>query len=747
MNDRRYPLTYDLTNCDAEPLRFIRSCQQHACMVVVYLPGLTVKAFSANCTDHFPDSPGIAPGQPLDEILSLDTMNELKAVLESQEFDGFIPLVRSYEDADGRAQAQNILVHRNGDLLFLEFEQRNNEVSRESFLRRIDQTLQRIQAAREQEEILRVTVEEVKKLTAFDRVMLYKFDEEYNGTVVAEAREEELEPFINLRYPHTDIPKQARELYLRQQVRHIVDTAEGSYSLLVSDSDQPVDLGDTANRAVSPIHLEYLRNMGVGASISIAIILSGQLWGLIACHHRQPKLIDCRLRSMLRFFGRVVSGHLALQQSIAFRMEVLQTNVLRAKLLERMSASSDVRAALLGGEGELLDLVNASGVVLLLEGEMYQQGKCPQMNELVQIIEFLNEKDKKIYDTHELFTELPGSADFLNKPAGLLALRISAAPAEYLIWFRPEVVETVNWGGRPTARKIIAEGRVRLHPELSFNKWAQTVEGLAKPWEQYQIDAANNLRNDIKDIILQRFQELKDLNEQLVSAYEQLESFSYTVSHDLRAPLRSIKGYAEILQEDYNQILDEYGQNALKVIVANIDRMNEFINDILEFSRVGNSQMTIGSVFLTELIDNLWQDIRNPGDRPVRLELNLLTDLVPGDFTSIKQLLLNLLGNSVKYARDIPDSWVRVSSYTADGFVHVEVSDNGIGFDMKYADRIFAVFNRLVADEDYEGTGIGLSLVKRIVERHLGKISVDSKPAEGTTFFLQFPTNLAEKLS
>lgn len=344
-----------------------------------------------------------------------------------------------------------------------------------------------------------------------------------------------------------------------------------------------------------------------------------------------------------------------------------------------------------------------------------------------------------------MFTEFPETADFRNAPAGLLALRIAPTPAEYLIWFRPEKVETVLWGGRPTARKVIDNGRVRLHPELSFNKWAEAVEGLATPWQQYHLDAAANLRNDIKDIILQRFQELKNLNEQLVSAYQQLESFSYTVSHDLRAPLRSIKGYAEILQEDYNEILDEYGQNALKVIVANINRMNQFINDILEFSRVGNSQLMIGSVSLTELINELWQDISNPGDRPVRLELNLVQDVVFADFNSMKQLLLNLLANAVKYARQETESWVRVSSHLTDGLIHIDVADNGIGFDMQYADRIFAVFNRLVSDEDYEGTGIGLALVNRIVERHYGRISVESEPGVGTTFFLQFPVDLTDK--
>ena len=739
MTKQRYQRTYDLTNCDAEPLRFIRSCQAHTEILVFYAADLTLKAYSENYHARLPGAPAVAHGQRLQELLPGEVARQLLRMIDSGDFVTGSPILNVRTDEAGAEVRENVTAHRSGDLLVVEFEPRDESTSHIGFLMQVDSCLQRIQQAGGSKEVFDVTVREVKDLVGYDRVWLYQFDEQYNGEIIAEARHTDLPPFLNLRYPHTDIPEQARQLYLKQQIRLVTSTRADSDHLLIADDAAPIDLSMAANRGVSPIHLEYLRNVGVRATMSVAIIVEGKLWGLLACHHRQEIYVDYRVRNVLSFFCRVLAGHLALQRSTEFRLSVMQTNLLRSRLLERMNEYPDLLEGLLGENGNLLQLADAEGAAVRLNGSYKTVGVTPTPDELEQITEYLQEQRESIYQTHDLFTELPAARSFSQPVAGLLTARLSMDPAEYIMWFRPEFVTTINWGGNPSDRKLVENGQVRLHPEISFKKWSQEQRGVAKPWLPHQIDAVAGLRNDIKEIILLRFQEIRRTNQQLVSAYEQLESFSYTVSHDLRAPLRSIKGYAEILEEDYADVLDDFGRTALDTIVTNVGKMNQFINDILMYSKLGRTNIVPGSTSLGDLIESIRNDVDFTNELQVAVLSDLEVDEVPVGYRMLQQVMLNLLTNAVKYARPQESPYVKVLSRRHDGGVEIRVVDNGIGFDMKYAERVFAMFDRLVSDEDYEGTGVGLAVVHRVVERHGGTITVESSPGVGTEFRVWFP--------
>lgn len=738
-NRQRYNKQYDLSNCDAEPLRFIRSCQDPACMLVFYAETWRLKAYSENAPARFPAMVREPFAATPEAILGEDNAARLRKTATEKNYEYINPLLFVRTNAQGQEVRENLIAHEHEGLIILEFEPRDPAVSRAGFLMQVDRTLQAIQNAGATQRMLEATVREVKRMTGYDRVWLYQFDEDHNGDIVAEVHEPDMPSFLGLRYPHTDIPKQARELYLVNQVRTVNTTVLDRDHLLISDDDALIDLSRTANRGVSPIHQRYLQNFGTGASLSISIILDGKLWGLIACHHRSPKQLDCRMRNVLGLFSRVISGQLGLRYSAEFRVKMLQTNLIRSQLLERMNESTDIRGALLSEDDELLRMTEATGAAMYLSDEFRTTGNCPEEGEMMRIVEYLEDQESNIYHTDQFFDELPAAANFAHAPAGLIAARLSRRPAEYLFWFRPEKVQTVNWGGRPEHRKVVEDGQVKLHPAISFEKWTELQKGKSDPWLQHQLDAVAGLRNDIKEVILQRFQEIRRTNQQLVSAYEELESFSYTVSHDLRAPLRSIKSYAEILEEDYGGNLDEFGRTALDTIVVNVGRMNEFINDILEFSRLGRSDLRLDSISLTETVRDVWADVshNNPCDAELRLDIQ--HDHVPGDRRMLRQVLLNLISNSLKYARPVPDAFVAVKSQRQNEEVIIEIADNGIGFDMKHAERIFGVFNRLVSEDDYEGTGVGLAVVRRIVEKHGGTISVRSEPGVGTSFYIVIP--------
>lgn len=736
-DSRRYVETYDLTNCDAEPLRFIRSCQSHAIVLVAEVDNLRVIGASENARDRFGEAANDLLGLTLGEVLNEELFSQIQTAVRNNAYDNVNPIMYAALRPSG-VMRENVLLHPTGEHLILEFEERDESFQHARHLTGIDHALRKIQAGQSEEEIFRTTVKEVKQVAGYDRVMLYRFDDEYNGEVIAEEKEPGMPPYLNLRYPHTDIPEQARKLYLEQQLRHIVSTDASAESFIVFIDDAPVNLSPAANRGVSPIHLEYLRTMGVGASMSIAIIVEGRLWGLLACHHRTRKLVDYRLRMTIGFLGRVISGHIAMHQGSKMRGEILSTNLVRSKLMDQMNASLDLKTALFDKSLTLLDLIRAEGVVMKLGEEITTLGSAPSQETILAIEAFLEEKQENVYHTNALSQELPEIADQADVVSGILAIRIGRKPPEYIIWVRPEKLTTVTWGGSPQQRKIIEDGAVRLHPELSFARWTEEQRGLSEEWEQHYIDSGLALRNDIKEVILQKYQEIRELNDNLVSAYDELESFSYTVSHDLRAPLRSIKGFAEILQEDYLNSLDDYGQYALTTIINNIGKMNGFINDILAFSQLGQSELVADEVELEGIIRDLWKDLE--GDKTeIALKVKLDHPVLRGDYHQIRQVFLNLISNSIKYARKEVSSWIRIQSSLEEDRLVLIIEDNGIGFNMKYAERIFAVFSRLVSDDAYEGTGVGLAIVKRIVDKHQGTIEVSSELGVGTRFILSFP--------
>ena len=734
---RRYTTEYDLSNCDEEPLWFIRSCQSHATVIVLYADTLKIKAVSENCLHRFGRGAEGLVGADAGAILGQEALSAIQGIDAGTDFAMLNPIELT-SSHNGGFSRENLIVHRQGDLLILEIEPRDPEFGSATFLKRLDVALTRMQSSAQQGgSILSTTVDEVKAITGYDRVWLYRFDEEYNGEVIAEAKNDDLDPYLHLRYPHTDIPKQARDLYLRQQVRIVGTTQADADHLLLIDDDQPINLSDAANRAVSPIHLEYLRAINVGASLSIAVTVENRLWGLISCHHGEARVPDYRLRQMLAFFGRIVSGHLALRESSTFQSDRLRSNLVRAQLVERMQDSDNLAEPLRDEQGDLLRLVGATGAAIILDDRVDRIGDCPEPAEVRQIIDFLAERPGNIYSTAELYNAFPAARGFSSAPAGLLSIRITINPAEYILWFRPEEVTTINWGGRPEHRKLIQNGEVRLHPQMSFAKYVETKRGKARGWDRYQVDSATALRSDIKEVILTKYNDMRNRQRELADAYEELESFSYTVSHDLRAPLRGIKGFAEILQEDYVDNLDDWGQQALSMIIDNVTKMNDFINGILAFSRMGKQELVMASVELPELIREAWQDV--PTTERVRLNLQLEVTALRSDPLLLKQVFHNLLSNSVKYRRRDVDTIISIRSRREDDNYYIEVEDNGIGFDMKYAANIFTVFHRLVSEEEYEGTGVGLAIVQRIIDKHNGAISVVSAPGVGTTFTIRLP--------
>ncbi len=365
-----------------------------------------------------------------------------------------------------------------------------------------------LQPAERLDSLLQSLADQIQQITGYERVMVYRFRDDDSGHVVAERRSSEAVPsYLDLHYPASDIPAQARELYRRSWIRYIPDavyTPAPLFPTLNPNTGQPLDLSWSRLRAVSPIHLEYLANMGVRSSMSLSLMVGSRLWGLIACHAAAPLYLSGRLRLALEVFAQLASLHLNSTLELADANERIHVRDVHNHLTRAMSQHG-LADALIGARPNLLDYIHAGGVVVRVEGKNFTLGQTPNDDQLNALVEWLNQTQPEgVYYTDRLAKILPPAETMLDRAAGLLALSVSRDPRDYVLWFLPEVVSTVTWAGDP--RKPVTSGPFgdRLSPRKSFAAWQETVTGRSRPWRTGEIDAAKLLRTTVLEVVLHR---------------------------------------------------------------------------------------------------------------------------------------------------------------------------------------------------------------------------------------------------
>lgn len=729
---RLYPKSVDLTNCDKEPIHILGHIQNHGVLVSCTQDDLTINHCSANCKAYFDQDHTYLLGKPLSILLSESDIQQIQ--------DNSSPKGASYANVKVGEHSYSLIYHISDNQYILEFEPKIQSTNIYDYQQQLTDIVSEMSKADTVQGLCDTAAFLIRYYLGYDRVMIYKFDKDWNGQVVSEAREEHLESWLDLRYPATDIPQQARALFMRQGTRIISDVNGKTVPVLHGPENRPpLDLSLSELRAVSPIHIEYLQNMGVGATLTAAIVYHNVLWGLVACHHYSPKYINYHQRMAGRFLTQTFSTQLGLQSSNALLSAANKSNHIRNKIIEQISKHWDLLDGLTNSNASLLELADAQGAAIFLSDTMTTLGTTPSRKQIEKINDYIRsykQGELGVFCTEHLQSHIPEARDYTKEAAGVLAIVVSLDKKSSILWFRPEVVETVHWGGNP--HKAMEQDGERLSPRKSFDKWTEEQQGVCRPWLDYQISAAKALKENLSEIIFQKYDEIRKLNDNLSRAYKELETFSYSISHDLRAPLRGIDGFAQIIKEDYFEVLDEYGQSAVGRIIESAQRMNALIDDILSYSVLGQKDMLMQNVDIkklaSEVIELLQVDNQYPTTRII-IESNLPQER--GDRTMLFQMYNNLLSNALKYSSKIDDPLVTVG-YDKEKRAFF-VMDNGIGFNNKHRDKIFGIFNRLVT-EDYEGTGIGLAIVARIIEKHQGEIWVDSSPGLGSTFYFRLHT-------
>ena len=334
---------------------------------------------------------------------------------------------------------------------------------------------------------------------------------------------------------------------------------------------------------------------------------------------------------------------------------------------------------------------------------------------------------------------LPEAHLFADTASGYILLQLSPGMQDFILWFKPELIHTVNWAGDPEKPVIIsADGAARISPRKSFEQWQRQVRYTSAEWNEAELQSVSQLREHILLALNTRARDIRTLNDLLKNAYEELDTFTFTVSHDLRSPLSSIRNYTELILEDYKSEMPPEVILLLRKVVNRTDKMEQLIKDVLQYSKMSRSGIVMEKILMGQLLTDVSDQIRSASNKGAgaRIIFNDPID-VYADPTMAEQLFANIIGNAVKYTAPgvAPRVQVNAKPYEQD-YVLYTVKDNGIGFDMKDAENIFELFHRLDNTKNVEGTGIGLAIVKRIVDRNRGKIWVESVPNQGTTFYI-----------
>lgn len=737
------PPDLDLTACDREPIHIPGSIQPHGILLAVRPSDQVVTYASANIAPLFGLASGALLNRPLPQALPL-LAAELGADLaqpSSEEGTRYLRPMR-LETTTGE-QTFDAVLSRSGDHSVLELEEipANAVASLDALYPTLRRFVDQLRTTVTVDDLCRVAAEDIRRLTGFDRVLVYRFDDDWNGTVIAENRNDVLPSYLDLRFPASDIPAQARELYRRNRLRIIPDANYTPVPIESHDST-PLDLSDSVLRSVSPVHLQYMRNMGTLASMSISILRDGRLWGLISCHNKDPRRVPLQVRNACDFLTQIFSLQLEARESTILAENRIRLRSVQARLLAYIAEEEIFIDGLVKHPSELMRLAGAQGAAIVSGDHCWRLGQTPSESEVRALYAWLAEHhDEDVFATESLSQHFPQAATYADVASGLLSISISKRHASYVLWFRPEVVQTVNWGGDPTKPVQEAGGVQKLHPRLSFEIWKETVRGRALPWDASEIEAVKELRNAVVGIVLRRAEELAELTSELQRSNKELEAFSYSVSHDLRAPFRHIVGYSELLKKQEAEQLSERGRRYVDTIIESAYTAGTLVDNLLSFSQMGRTSLKPRRLDMRQMVDEVRQTLAmEVGGRRIAWKINDLPHAV-ADPVMIRLVWENLLSNAVKYTRPRDEARIEIGGMRRDGEVVYSVRDNGVGFDMAYVGKLFGVFQRLHRIEEFEGTGIGLANVRRIVERHGGRAWAEGTLDQGAIFYFSLPVS------
>jgi light-regulated signal transduction histidine kinase (bacteriophytochrome) len=657
------------------------------------------------------------------------------------------PVNLARESFVGSDRRFDLFAHRGGGLIILELEIRDAPAApSRNLYAQLRADIARLQETRSLQAFFDLAVQRIRDFTGYDRVMAYRFDPDGSGHVVAESKRDDLEAYLGLHYPATDIPAPARRLFALSWLRHLPDVDYVPAALVSAHSPLiggPVDMSFASLRSVSVMYAQYLKNMGVKSTMVMPLMKEGRLWGLIsAMHHAGPRHIPHEIRMAAESLAHTLSLLMSAKEDAEIFERILAMSATTDRLIQAIRPKTDFMQALRARDNleVLLTQVEAGGAAVASETQATLIGKTPSQDEVRDLVRWIAAREAPqepaLFATDRLSSLYEPAGAFTRDASGVLSIRISPKRPDYLLWFRPEQVEEVQWAGNPEKPVDLGEtdGVLRLRPRNSFALWKESVRDRSAPWRENEMDAVSKLGLAVGALIVEHAEKIERINRELEASHAELATYAHAASRDLKENVRGIHHLTTALRRRHGDVLDEEARQQIATILKMTQRMEALIDGLLAHAQP-ETALTREEVDMDSVVDAALLtlgDLLADAGVEVRRPAPLGTARCNRQW--IGEVFFNLIGNALKF-NDKAARWIEIGA-KREHPTRYYVRDNGIGVAEIDQPLIFQPFHRLHEHEAHGGgAGIGLAVTRKIIERHGGRLWVQSTPGEGSTFF------------
>jgi len=747
----------NLTNCEFEPIHIPGSIQPHGFLIGINSDSFKIDFCSGNISDYIEIDFKNVLNTAFDSTFGVEQQNLVKEYISKNLLLSSSPLRLNLAGKEFLCT-----LHKSENIYILEAEPLSENKNKLSDV--YDQTSQFLSYMNEThtlKELCDLVAKGTREITGYDRVMVYRFDKDYNGEVFAESCREDLEPFFGLHYPHTDIPAQARELYMQNLMRLIVDVNYQPVPIYTTDDgndDKNLNLSLSILRSTSPMHVQYLHNMGVGATLTISLIYQKKLWGLIACHHYSPKNLTPEIRLAAQLQGHFITSQIDIRQTNEEYEIARKSNLALEKMNAYNFPAKEDSLEIIVKKPELLELCNASGVSININGTIYKNGFSIEDKDILILSRWLSEyTGNTSFHTDKLVDFIPENLlENCENASGILYHSLGINN-NCIIWYRPETLTEVNWAG--DRNKAIIKDKDGLSPRNSFKLWREIIKCQSNIWIDPELNAAANYAHSLQrqlNLILmtQEEEKYRKLSEVLKETNSELENINWISTHDLQEPLRKIQMISSRILGKEGEQISENVANSLQRMNNSANRMQTLLVDILKYTKIQHIDDSFIQVNPKDILKEVFADLQEMiNEKSAIIEIGELPN-IHGIAFLLKQLFSNLVQNSLKYSFPYVTPNITISSLgnlkasfansSEELYEVLQFADNGIGFEQQFAENIFNIFSRLHGQGEYKGSGVGLALCKKIMQVHKGFIVAEGIPDNGAIFKLYFPLEIKE---
>jgi light-regulated signal transduction histidine kinase (bacteriophytochrome) len=662
--------TLDLTACDREPIHIPGAIQPHGLMLVVDLASQAVSHGAGDIEGRL--GPGDWIGRSVAELLGEDFAARATRAGEGAQ-EGFIG---HYVTEAG--EQLDVSAHRSGEHLLIELEPTQAGPVPASLLGALEAAGAGFERASTLRALCERAVVEFRRLTGYDRVMIYRFLDDGAGEVIAEDRRQGMSPFLNHRFPATDIPRQARQLYVRNLVRVIPNVGYTPAPLRPAwTAEAPLDMSDSILRSVSPVHIQYLKNMDVGASASVSIVKDGLLWGLVACHHETPLVIPYEARAACRALAGGLARQIKAREEAEGFRDRIRLRSFEDQMVELLSREGSLDAAIARHLPQVRNMFNADSVAVVRGGDIITDGECPDPRAVMNLAKWAAPRAvDTVFHTDRLGEVHPAAADYQRCASGMLAITLTADEPWMVLWFRAEEVQVVEWAGNPHKEAQVREGET-LTPRASFAAWKETVHGRARRWTVPEIEAAARLKMAVLEV--RRNRQLRELNQRLLDTLaekelliKQNEFLIGEVNHRVQNSLQLVSSFLALQGRGS-------GDPALQ---AALEEARRRLNAVALVHRRLYRGEQIEVVDLSRYIEELVADMMASmgPEWAQNLVLDLSPVMMPTDrAVTVGLVLTELIINANKYAYDGAPGPLVISLTDHRADLRLSVADHGKG--------------------------------------------------------------------